>query len=650
MKTLLVAKDDNRRAALYAQLTACDCFVTACRDEAAAQKDSGGKTSALVLLDSVGGYEESLALCRALRTWPGGSLCVVLFLVDECTEPIVSEAIAAGVDDLWVGPLDEASIRARVALAQARFRERIHLARVEGALARAEGRYQRLAEAVTDYLFTVSVVDNQAVRTVHNPACEAVTGYSREEFENNPYLWIEMVLDADRERVTEQANRVLAGGVMESLEHRIIRKDGEMRWVCNILVPHHDEAGTLTSYDGLVRDVTERRTFEEQQKMLEAQVLRSQRLESLGALAGGVAHDFNNILGAILGYATLAREDLPLDSTAREELDQVLQAAERARELVLQILAFSREDEKARAPIAFSKIVLEAMRLLRPCLPTTIEFRHSLTDEPNTVLADATQLHRAVVNLCTNAAHAMRSKGGVLALNLDIASLPEDANPRYGELPPGDYVRLAVTDTGEGIPADKIDSIFEPFFTTKSVNEGTGMGLALVQSTVAGHDGAVAVASELGMGSTFEILIPRAAEGAAVGETVEEEGVPAGKERVLLVDDEEVLALLGQQTLERHGYSVTAFTDSTEALERFREAPHSFDVIVTDQTMPGLTGDALARSITSIRPNIPVILTTGYAEALNPETVREAGILEIIVKPVKSTALAKTIRRLLDAS
>jgi CheY-like chemotaxis protein len=375
-------------------------------------------------------------------------------------------------------------------------------------------------------------------------------------------------------------------------------------------------------------------------------------MEAIATLAGGIAHDFNNNLASIITCAEMARDDVPEDSPTRELLDVVLKSGYRGRNLVKQILTFSCQGEQERQPVQVELIVHECLRILRASFPASIEIHYAMADRLGMVLADPTQIHQIIMNLCTNAGHAMREKGGALEISLDNADFDGVAGSGFPDLPPGHYLRLTVKDTGHGMDRATMERIFDPFFTTKGHTEGTGLGLSVIHGIVKKHDGAIYVNSEPGKGATFQVVLPRI-EGP--GENAYEESQsPAkhGQERILLVDDEQALVFAGKKMLERLGYDVVATTDSRDALELFRAAPDRFDLIITDQAMPGMNGTELARELTGIRADIPIILCTGFGHDLNgtlSSAERErAGIRELALKPLDRAELAGVIRRVLD--
>jgi PAS domain S-box-containing protein len=396
-------------------------------------------------------------------------------------------------------------------------------------------------------------------------------------------------------------------------------------------------------------DITNRKKAEKDKMDLELQLSQKQKMEAIGTLAGGIAHDFNNILAAMQGYAELSLDDLPEDNPVRENIKLIMSCCDRATKLVKQILTFSRKDEQERQkePIQISLIIKEVLGMLRSSLPKTIKICRKIQSESGTVLADSTQIHQVLVNLCTNASHAMRERGGTLEVSLIDVDL--ESQTRIGDeiLEPGSYVKLSVSDTGCGMEEEVLERIFEPFFTTKKVNEGTGLGLPVVHGIVESHGGAIAVRSTPGEGSTFDIYLPKI-ENNEVHDYQSPEQIGRTKKVILLVDDEKMMVDVIGQTLERLGYSVVAMTSSIDALEAFQEKPDEFDLVITDQIMPNMTGTQLAEELIAIQPDIPVVLCSGFPENISPEELKRIGIKEFIAKPVSRQEIAAVVQTVLE--
>lgn len=396
-------------------------------------------------------------------------------------------------------------------------------------------------------------------------------------------------------------------------------------------------------------DITARKEAETSQKILEAQLFQAQKMEALGTLAGGIAHDFNNVLGAMMGFTELACIELPESMAARTYLDNVLKAGDRARHLVKQILSFSRQEKVVQHPIAIPPIIKETLKFLRASLPTTIKIRTRLQAGEALVVADPTQIHQTLLNLCTNAAHAMEEKGGTLEIGLRELKISAQEKSlgygSYGNLPPGSYLELLVSDTGHGMEPAVMERIFDPFFTTKEPWKGTGMGLAVVYGIVKSLKGEIQVSSQVGRGATFRVLLPLAEHGLA--EVAPEAIKPLSKGRgcILFVDDDKDFFPAGQRMLAELGYEVVSYSSSLKALKDFASRPHRFDLIISDLTMPGLTGLELAAACLNLRPDIPFILATGFSETVSPEKVQTTGIREVVAKPFNLRQIGEIIEK-----
>ncbi|HSW30459.1 MAG TPA: PAS domain S-box protein [Longimicrobiales bacterium] len=400
----------------------------------------------------------------------------------------------------------------------------------------------------------------------------------------------------------------------------------------------------------VVTDVTEHRRAENQRSELEAHLRRAQKMEAIGTLAGGIAHDFNNILAAILGYGELAHEDAGDPELARAHVAEVLKAGRRAKDLVAQILAISRQGDQAWRPLRLVPIVKEALKLLRASIPTTIEIRTDLRQDAVTVIADATQIHQVLMNLCTNAFHALRARGGVLEVALGCETLGAEEVQLFPELAPGSYAVLRVTDDGPGIDPALLSRIFEPYFTTKRQGEGTGLGLAMVHGILTAHGGAVRVESAPGRGSTFRVYLP--VSGAAPAEEPRDEKRlrSPGTERLLFVDDEEAICRMARDGLGRLGYAVRTFTDPRKATAVLARNHRAFDAVFTDLAMPGLSGVDFARRVREAAPALPVLMCSGFVEPAQREAAEAAGVRTILAKPLTPDHLAAALRRVLDGT
>ena len=455
-------------------------------------------------------------------------------------------------------------------------------------------------------------------------------------------LWPEEVgreLMANDRRVLEE------GRIFSFVE--TTRHHGETQYWQVSKFPLYRE-GELGYLAGVAFDISDRMKTEEAKQELEFRLLQSQKMEAIGTLAGGIAHDFNNILSAIIGFTEMSLMDVPPGSEVTENLEKVLRAGGRARDLVKQILTFSRQGQMDPKPIQLQPIIKEALKLLRASLPTTLTM-DAIIEPAGTVMADPTQIHQLIMNLCTNARDAMENVEGTLTVILEPVTMGAEEAARYPRLTPGNFCKLTVCDTGQGIPTHVMEKIFDPFFTTKGEGRGTGMGLSVVHGIVERIGGAIAVNSTPGEGSCFIIFLPVVEDqpSAILPASLK---VPGGRERILFVDDEAFQADLGRQMLGRLGYRVQTFTRSSEALEAFEADPAAIDLVITDMTMPEMTGDELARRLLTIRPDLPIILCTGYSERMTEEAAEALGIRGFAMKPVVIRELALLLRQILDGS
>jgi PAS domain S-box-containing protein len=503
----------------------------------------------------------------------------------------------------------------------------------EVALRASEVRFRQLTEHIQE-VFWMTTPDFSEVLYV-SPAFETIWGLSMEHLYANPHAWIEAILAEDRDHVLAAFAGVTNGAPKISVEYRIRHSDGKIRWLQDRGFPILDEAGKLYRIAGIAKDISE-------QKHLEESLRRAQKMEAIGQLAGGIAHDFNNILGCILGYAELAVQDAGGNVAVQSDLQEIQKASLRAKDLVRQILTFSRQQEQERRPILLRTVILEALTLLRASLPATIEIESKLADDGLLVMADASQIHQVILNLATNAAHAMRGRGR-LKVELGPMHVDEDLAALHTDLHVGPYVRMAVVDSGCGMDHETLQHIFEPFFTTKAPGEGTGLGLAVVDGIVRGHEAAITVYSEVGQGTAFHLYFPvHGARDVPASQPVVQRTSGAG-EHVLLVDDEPALAALCSRILERAGYRVTVRTNAREALELFRSDPADFDLVITDFTMPDLNGVDLAAEIQRVRPGLRIILVTGFGGSMTPRNTRDLGFCDMLMKPVTGDTLLSAV-------
>lgn len=514
--------------------------------------------------------------------------------------------------------------------------------RTEEALRESEMRYRRISDAVTDYIFTVRIEDGQAVETTHSPASAAVTGYTSEEFASDPGLWIRMVPEEDREAVLRQASRIISGKDTEPLEHRIVRKDGNMRWVRNTPVPHRDARGKLVSYDGLIRDITE-------QRQLESQLFQAQKMETVGRLAGGIAHDFNNILTAIIGNVDLMLMSILSDDSRYEELNEIKKSAERAADLTRQLLAFSRRQIIVPRIIKLNNMLVETDRMLHRLIGEDIEYVTLLSEDLWNVKVDPGQIEQVLTNLVVNARDAMPD-GGKITIETANVTLDEEYMQHHNGVIPGDYAMMAVSDTGTGIDEDTLSHIFEPFFTTKELGKGTGLGLSTCYGIVKQNGGNIWVYSEQDHGTTVKIYLPRAFEQSAdFSGNGEQDELPDGTETVLVVEDEPSVRAMIVRMLRKRGYDVLDASNGEDALRvSDKYGPENIHLVLTDVIMPRMGGKEFSGILLERNPEIKFIYMSGYTDnSIVRHGVLEEGIT-FIQKPFSPSALILKVRESLD--
>ena len=497
-----------------------------------------------------------------------------------------------------------------------------------------------LASVVEQAMEGILLFDSDGTIQYVNPAAERITGYVHQELNR------EAQADGDQ-------NRKLYEAIWDTLSRGEERtglfiyegKDGVQYEIDPTIWAVSDSNGQVSNYAALIRDVT-------REIHLERQLRLAQKMEAIATLAGGIAHDFNNNLASIITCTEMARDDVPPDSPVRELLDVVLKAGYRGRNLVKQILTISCQGEQEKQPVQVELIVEECLKLLRASFPATIELRTNFAERLGVVLADPTQIHQIVVNLCTNAAHALKDTGGVLEISVTNADLDAEASAEFQDLQAGRYLLLTVRDTGSGMSPEIMERIFDPFFTTKKKSGGTGLGLSVIHGIVRNHRGTIIVSSKEGEGSTFKVYLPRIDSSREVPKAEPSALTLKGTERILFVDDEEDVAYAGGKMLQRFGYEVDVRRDSIEALQAFRAAPNRYDLVFTDQNMPNMTGTELTKEILAIRPDMPIILCTGLGPAtngvLNKKDKMALGIREVVVKPLDQSEMARIVRRALE--
>jgi PAS domain S-box-containing protein len=505
----------------------------------------------------------------------------------------------------------------------------------ENKLRESEKQYRSLFTEISEGFALHEIICDESGKPVDyrflniNPAFEKITPFKADDVIGK---CVRQILPQTEEIWIEKYGHVALTGQPVSFE--MYAKELDRHYQVNAFSPQKGQFAVLFT------DITER-------KNMEAQLIQAQKMEAIGTLAGGIAHDFNNILGAIIGYADMAQEELPQDSPTLECIDEILRAGERAKKLVEQILAFSRRHDAERKPLLMVPLIKEIVKLLRPMLPSTIRIKQNIQVQDPLILADATQIHQVLMNLCTNAAHAMQEKGGTLTIGLKPVTVQEEDPLLSGHLAAGNYLELQVADDGHGINEKIQHLIFDPFFTTKRTGEGTGMGLSVVHGIVKSYGGHIRLESKVGEGTSFFIYLPLLHEQATQENTQKTASATGGTERILLIDDQDFMLEMMSRSLSRLGYRVTAQESSRDALQLFQSDPLAFDLVITDQTMPFLTGADMASEMLQIRPDIPIILCTGYSSTISPEQAEFIGIREYVMKPVVMSDFTRLIRKTL---
>ena len=515
------------------------------------------------------------------------------------------------------------------------------------ALRESEQKYRNILETIDDGYYEVDLVGNYIF--FNTPMCRML-GYDCEALYGKNYA--DIVHEDYRRAVYQQFNYVFrTGKPIRAFDFKWIRKDGTVYFLDVSISLRRDENDNPIGFQGIARDVTKRIKTREKQKELEEQLQQSQKMESIGTLAGGIAHDFNNILFPIVGYTDLAMKGVPVCSKTYENLEKVMNSANRARELVEQILNFSRRSvEKDAAPVMIQPAVKENIKLLQTTVPANIAITSDIAGETGKVLITQSHIHQVVMNLCTNAYQAMdAARSGLIHVCLKQVEVADGSCPAYDRVSPDPYLLFSVSDNGCGIDPELTEKIFEPYFSTKTREKGTGLGLSVTYGIVKNAGGTIIVNSEVGSGTRFDVYLPVTHE----SNGVIEKGMysildPPGDERVLLVDDEHRIVELQQQVIESLGYHVTATASSTEALEIFTSRPDQIDLVLTDQAMPEMAGIELVEKLRRVRPDIPVILCTGYNDTHTREKALDLEINCMLQKPLTRNELALAMRKVLD--
>ena len=519
------------------------------------------------------------------------------------------------------------------------FREISKVRRIETSFRDSEEKYRLMAERTGQLIYDYDV---HTGNINWSGAIMQLTGFTSEDFQNVTFdSWMKIIHEDDRDLTLTFLQDAIDKKSLYTTEYRFKHKNDSFVIVEDRGSCLRDETGKVCRILGNIKDISER-------KQMDEHLRHSQKMEAIGTLAGGIAHDFNNILGAILGYTEMAKFATEPESRIVRDLDQVLKACDRAKGLVKQILAFSRQESAECIPLQPANTIAEVVKMLRPSLPTTIQIVQTIDTEAGIIFADPTEIHQILMNLCTNAFHAMEETGGKLSISLKETDLNNDDLIREPHIKAGKFVKIKVCDTGNGIAQDIKDQIFNPYFTTKKISKGTGMGLSIVHSIVKNYGGFISFLSEPGKGTAFSIFLPALAK-ELLPENKDTKHIPLGRERLLFIDDEEVIADMGKALLESLGYHVTISNDSLVALKTFQNNPDAFDLVITDQTMPNLAGAELAKRMMQIRPDIPIILCTGYSTIISQEKAKAMGIKEFALKPLSKMDIAMLIRKALDS-
>ncbi len=508
---------------------------------------------------------------------------------------------------------------------------------LEKALQESEQRYKVIIEKSSEAIFFIEAEGPSAGKIISvNQAAAEIHGYSFDEL-----LTLHIGDLTTAESVLGEANRfqrILAGEwIKEEISHK--KKDGSPFPVeISAGLLEIDKRKYILEFE---RDISE-------QKRAESDLVLAQKNEALGTLAGGIAHDFNNILGTIIGYAEMIQMfDLTDNSPLHPKVHEIIRAAYRAKKLTQQILTFSSRFKEEKSAVKIDPIIREVLGFMKAIQPPSISIQYNNSAKSGTVLADSTQMHQVLMNLCTNAMHAMQELGGVLHLILEEIEIVQGISSMMLDLEPGKYIKLTISDTGAGMAQDVLERVFDPYYTTKEKGEGTGMGLAVVQGIVKNHGGTITAESGEGVGSVFQVYLPASDMVEAESPAPQTSHTLSGNGRILFVDDEQSLLDISKETMEKYGHHVTTSGNGLEALEIFRQDPGQFDLVITDQVMPRMKGDQLAREILKIRPDLPVVLCTGFSESITEQTAEAIGICKFLYKPVGAAMLAELVREIL---
>ncbi len=557
----------------------------------------------------------------------------VIYLTAHADDDTISKAKMTEPYGYIVKPFDETQIQSVIEIA-------IYKEKSDRKVRESQLWFQTTLNSIGD---GVIATDMSGYITFINPVAQELTGWPHSEALGKSFdVVFNIVNELTGEACENPILKIMETGKVVSFATNtlLVSRDGTKRPIKDsgapILLDGSDKLGFVLIF----QDDSETRKAE-------TALRRSQKLEAIGNLAGGIAHDFNNILTSIIGFTELSLLDAPDDSEMTENLQEVLDSGKRAKRLVKQILTFSRKGEQEKFPIQIDSIITENLKMLRSTIPSNIKITEQTNPEPITINANASQINQVIMNLVTNAVHAIEDNGRI-NVGVKVIDVDESSKDQYRETLPGRYADIFVTDTGCGIETKDIDSIFDPYFSTKTPDKGTGLGLAVVHGIINVHDGHISVSSAPGKGTTFHVYLPLATQPSPTIDIATDTGIKEGCEQILFVDDETTIIKLQKKILERLGYCVTTKTSSIQALEAFRKSPDLFQLVITDMTMPEMTGDKLSNAIKKIRPDIPVILCTGFSEKINEKTASDFQIDGFLMKPSNINDMAETIRKILD--
>ncbi len=557
----------------------------------------------------------------------------VVYVTAYADEDVLARAKITEPFGYIVKPFEDIELKSAIEIA-------LYKHKMETKLKESEAWLSTTLQSIGD---AVIATDRKGCVKFINPVAESLTGWSLNEAGGRLLTDVfNIINEQTREDIENPVDKVIRKGTIVGLAtHTIlITKDGKEVPIDDSGAPIRDEEGNIIGVVLVFRDITER-------KQLEEQLRQSHKMEAVGTLTGGIAHDFNNILYMITGNAELAIEETPEWNPVRVNLEEIKAAGLRAAGIVKQLLSFSRKTDHELKPTGVIPVIKDILKFLRSTIPSFIEIHTNIQTSDVAILADPIQINQVLMNICINASHAMEERGGILKINVETITMKDGGINYYCDLSPGEYLKITVSDTGPGIDPEIIDRIFDPYFTTKEVGKGSGMGLAIIQGIIKNHSGAVTVDSKPGKGTSFSTFFPVVTEKPGV-ETEKIDELPLGKETILFVDDEKSIVYMTGQKLERLGYKVETKMDPSEALELFQSKPDQFDLVITDMTMPQMTGYNLSKKLKALRSDIPVIICTGHSSLIDEEKAKQMGISALVMKPISKQDIAKTIRKVLD--